>query len=454
MKESPTIVAQSTPQGTGALAIIRISGPKAIEICSKTIVQREKFNNAATRKVLLYTIHHPIKKQEIDEISAIKYKAPRSFTGENMVEIICHGGSAIVMGIIDALLASGASMAGRGDFTRQALENGKIDLLKAEAIKGMIESTCEPDLKCAHKLYHGDIKDLSNLKERINSLQSDLEAEIEFGEEEQIIENRVGAREKLKEIIHKIGMELERRKSITNIENGIKLVIAGPVNAGKSTLFNRILGYERALTHHEPGTTRDTVSERILIIGHEVKIIDCAGIRDTSHEVEKKGIQKTLKAIQDAHIVLWVTAANESIEENEKELIINIKGKKVIGVINKCDINDGVQKETFFRLKKLKWFKTSLKNGEKIEILLSWIKKVIKDIYSSLEIPGILFNKRHEDIGKTIFEELIKTEKEWNRKEIAAYHLRNARQALEEIFGAQDNEQILNSIFDSFCIGK
>jgi tRNA modification GTPase len=455
MNDRKTIVAQSTPPGTGALGLIRISGEDAFTVFLKIVMQTERFEKTPPRQISLYTLMDKEKKQVIDEVTAIKYTSPRSFTGENMIEIICHGGKVIIREIIDALIRCGAQQAGRGAFTRRALENGKVDLLRAEAIQGIIESTNEPELLCAQKMYDGKTNSLISIKEKILNIQSELEAEIEFGEEEHISENRETGREIIRNTIRDIEKDIWMREKITNLNGGIRIVITGPTNAGKSTLFNTILGYQRALVHHEPGTTRDIVSERILINSHEIQLIDCAGIREASHDVERQGIIKTRSAINTAHLILWVTAANEAFSENEKQEIRALpKGKMIVGIINKIDAADKAIKATFFETEGIINCSTSLKRKENVDAVVTLIKNEIDYISSSIEIPEIILNKRHEEIGKQIVHNLTKAEQEWNRAEIAAHYLKNALLSFEEFFGVANNEEMINRIFDKFCIGK
>jgi tRNA modification GTPase len=455
MNDRKPIVAQSTPKGTGALALIRISGEDAFTVFLQIVMQTERFKNAPPRKISLYTLMDHEKKKVLDEVTAIKYTSPRSFTGENMIEIICHGGEVIIREIINALIKNGAQQASRGAFTRRALENGKIDLLKAEAIQGIIESTNEPDRLCAQRMYDGKINALLSVKDTILKVQTELDAEIEFGEEERISDTRESGRETILRIISDLEKEIRLREKITNLIGGIRIIITGPTNAGKSTLFNTILGFQRALVHHEPGTTRDMVSERMLIDDHEIKLIDCAGIRETSNDVERQGIIISRSAINTAHLILWVTAANETLSENEKqEIKANVFGKRAIGIINKCDIEDGASKVAIFKEEGITHCLISLKQGKNVDSLLTIVKKEIDFISSSIEMPEILLNKRFEELGKKIMLDLLKADKEWNRTEIAAHYLKKAYSHFEEIFGANNNEEILNRIFDNFCIGK
>jgi tRNA modification GTPase len=452
MKDRKPIVAQSTAQGTGAIAIIRISGEKAFSVFLNTVVQKERFDSMPPRRISLYTLLDKEKNQILDEVTAIKYKSPRSFTGENMVEIFCHGGTVVIRDIIDSLIRNGAQPAGRGEFTRRALENGKIDLLKAEAIKGIIEGTNEPEVICAQKMYDGKINALIAVKEKMLAIQSDLEAEIEFGED-----GYIGDRGKnnLSSLLKEFEKEIQLRKNITNITGGIRIVITGPTNAGKSTLFNRLLGYNRAIVHHDPGTTRDTINERILLNNYEIQLIDSAGLRETNQDVELQGIALTTNAIHAAHLILWVTAANEKISELEKQVFQeSIKKKRVLGVINKIDTENGALKERFLSEKGIRHCSISLIEEKNINSLIKMITEEIGVIVSSIELPNILLNKRHEELGRKIVLEMKRAEQEWNRPEIAAHHLKKAQGLIEEIFGKTDNEEILNRIFENFCIGK
>ena len=455
MKDRKPIVAQSTPQGIGAIALIRISGEDAFSVFLKLVKQTERFKNAPSRQIVLYTLMNKEKNQVIDEVTAIKYTSPRSFTGENMVEILCHGGKVITREIIDTLIRNGAQQAGRGAFTRRALENGKIDLMRAEGIQGMIESISEPNVVCAQKMYDGKINALLSIKEKLISIQSDMEAEIEFGEDEYISETGETGRGKIQRIIIDMEKEIELREKITNLDSGLKIVISGPTNAGKSTLFNRLLGYQRVLVHHEPGTTRDMICESVLINGHEIKLIDCAGLRDTSNNIEKEGISITKSAINAAQLIIWVTAANEALSENERQVFQSyIKGKRVLGVINKIDTEDGALKKAFFTAEGICHCSISLILGKNVDRLMTMVKEEIDSIFSSIELPEILFNKRHEELGRKIVKHLKKAEQVWTQTEIAAYHMKNAQSDLEEIFGAFNNEEIFNNIFNNFCIGK
>lgn len=452
MNQTETIAALATPNGMSALAIVRISGSKSFEIVSKCLLEKQKFTSAPSNIIKLYTLVDLKTKSNIDEITAIKYSAPKSFTGEEMVEIFCHGGPRIVEEIATTIIDAGAVPAGRGEFSRRAFENGKIDLFKAEAIKGMIESTGDIELACAKKLYKTKYTKFKKWREKLENISSFIEADIEF--EETSNEEKRKITFELESFLNEINNELKKKEKIRNVEKGINLVIAGPANTGKSSLFNSLVGKDRTIVHHEPGTTRDVISENIWICGYQVVLIDSAGIRDTINEIEKKGIIRSKEEIENASIIIWVTAANEKLNDEEIDEIKKISGKEMIGVINKSDLDTGKEKKEFFIKNNIEKIEVSVKTGENIKMLYDKIALIINAIHKKIEIPDVFLNKRHEEIGKTIFNETMSAKKEWGRPEIAAFHIKKAINKIDELIGKTDNENVLNNIFNQFCVGK
>jgi tRNA modification GTPase len=449
-EQKETIVAVATPSGRGALALLRISGPEAFEIAAKCIREKALFGKAPARYIGLYTAEFPTKNKIIDQVTIIKYCNPGSYTGENMVEIICHGGELIVRELINAFKSAGARGAQRGEFTRRALENGKIDILKAEAIQALIESESEAELEGSRKLYFREsLPDFDKWREEIIGLLEDVEARIEFEDEGNLVEGKGST---LERIIETLNRDLEKRRRIKGRDGVMRVVIGGPANAGKSTLFNRLLGYNRAIVHSSPGTTRDLVGESVTIGEHEVQLIDCAGIRETVDEIEKDGIERSKKAILGASILVWVTAADEKI--TDEECTILARGlKPILCIINKIDIAEGYEKRKFLDKAGIQNISISLRNDpvEKIEIVL---KNMVEGVYGQIEVPDYLFNSRHEEIAMRLVEELEGAKDTWNRPEIGALHLRGAVACFEEFFGRSDTDAIMNGIFEKFCIGK
>jgi tRNA modification GTPase len=454
MPANKTIVAVSTPSGRGALALLRLSGPDAFSITAKCLKEKTLFKTAEVRYIGLYTIIDPFRLKTIDQVTIIKYSAPRSYTGENMVEIIGHGGKFIVHELLKALKTAGAKGAERGEFTRRALVNGKIDLLKAEAIQGIIESENQTGLACARKFYSGEsLSVFSRWREELMGLLEGIEAWIEF-EEEEGAKDRAAGKEKLDRFIRILGEDLQRRERIKIIDDGLKVVIAGPANAGKSTLFNRLLGFDRTIVHNTPGTTRDMVSEHVMIGDNEVQLIDSAGFREAENEVEKKGIERSREAIRGASIVLWVTAADEKLVQTELEEIEKKRGSPMLCIINKIDKGDRTEKEREFNRAGIQNIAISLLKQNQIEGIESALKVMVEKIKEEIQVPDFILNDRHEEIVRSLLEALKGANKAWDQAEIAAMHLKGAIGYFDEFFGKSAPETIMDKIFEKFCIGK
>jgi len=445
-----TITAIATPDGLGALAVIRISGTESYRVFKDCIKEKNRFEKSKPKNIVLYTFIQDGK--VVDEITAIKYCNPKSFTGEDMIEIICHGGKITVNEIIKGLIKHGARIADRGEFTRRAFESGKIDLYKAEAIRGIIESTSVIENRNALNAYYGSsLKSIEIIKEEIIEILCNIESEIEFAEEDDIKEKN-NDKSKIEIVIKKIEKELKKREKIKEVGKGIKIVIAGPPNAGKSTLYNKILGYSRSIINEEAGTTRDLITEKIEVNNKTITIIDSAGIRVTENVIEREGIKKSEEAISESSIILWITSANENVYDEEKKKIEEIKNKNTLFIINKSDTNCK-NKEDFFTKENIGYIKVSLKN-DSIENIEEEIVKMVDIIKNSIELNEYVINERHEQILESINKLLKNVIEKWNQKEIAVIFLNDALKEIENLTGKINSEEMLNMIFSKFCIGK
>jgi tRNA modification GTPase len=284
-----------------------------------------------------------------------------------------------------------------------------------------------------------------------------IETNIEFNEgvSDGVPEDR--GKGSMEVFLERLKQDIERRKRMRLIEHGVKVVIAGPVNAGKSTLFNTLIKKNRAIVHRTPGTTRDIVSERLWLSGHEIRLYDSAGIRKTGHGVEREGIERSRRAMRDAGVILWVTAADEKLKSMEtKEVVTRAAETETICIINKTDINDGRVKANEFENRGIKTFFLSLKEGnkKKIDQFVSYLEKNIEAMHHDQQLPEMLFNARHEEIGKALIRELSRAGEEWERPEIAAIFLKRGLACMDEYFGKVHSEEVLNGIFKNFCIGK
>ncbi len=435
------------------MALLRLSGSEVFFIVAKCLKEKALFEKAEPRYVGLYSVIDPVCLKTIDQVTMIKYTAPRSYTGENMVEIIGHGGRIVVQELLEALKAAGARGAERGEFTRRALVNGKIDLFKAEAIQGIIDSESQADHACAKRLYNGGSQPVfSQWRKELEEILEQVEASIEF--EDDAAGGHSAGRGKLDRLLSLLSEDLRRRKQIRFLEGGLKVIIAGPANAGKSTLFNRLLGFNRAIVHSTPGTTRDMVSERVTMGDYEVQLIDSAGIRDAGDEIERLGIERSREAIGDASILIWVTAADEKMEYGEWLEIKNNRKMPMICIINKIDKGDGTEKKRAFNEAGIRNISISLLGNDRIDEIEMTLKSLVEKIHGETEIPHFILNNRHEEIARNLLQEVKDAGETWDRVEIAAMHLKGAIARLDEFFGKSDPEAIMNKIFENFCIGK
>ena len=344
---SDTILALSTPQGIGAIGVIRMSGTNAIHICN------EVFKGKNLLKQKTHTVHFGTIRYEnriIDEVLVSIFKCPHSYTGENIVEISCHGSPYILQQIIEILIGHGARLAKAGEFTMRAFLNGKMDLSQAEAVADLIASESEAAHKLAIQQMRGGFSsEIQELRKQLIHFASLIELELDFSEEDVEFADR----EQLTTLIQKLQQllrQLIRSFSLGNaIKNGVTTVIAGRPNAGKSTLLNVILNEERAIVSDIAGTTRDTIEEVINIKGVQFRLIDTAGIRDAQDQIEAIGVQKTLDSIANASVLLYVfdviNLSPEEVKNDLKKLIK--KGLHIIVVANKMDLNPYTKLENY-----------------------------------------------------------------------------------------------------------
>jgi tRNA modification GTPase len=453
MDENGTIVAVATPPGRGALAVIRISGRHAFTAAGECLAERNVFDQAPPRFSRLYHVKSPADRSLLDQVTAVKYAAPRSFTGEDMVEITCHGGPRLVREIVEALLGAGARGAARGEFTRRALLNGKLDLLRAEAIRGIIESESEAALACSRKLFTVAGHRFREWRETLLDISARVEARIEF-EDDLDRQAILDERQKIECFFTLLSTDIRKKEKIKFLEKGPVLIIAGPVNAGKSSLFNLLVGFGRSIVHSEPGTTRDMVSETVRIGEHEVKLVDSAGIRESRHEVEREGIGRAREAIGEAAGVLWVTAADENLTAGEIAETGTVGNKILLCIVNKIDRAGGEEKEKAFEGAGFDTISVSMTEKINCEGMLSLLKEKVSELYDKVEIPDLLFNERQEEIGRELCGEIGQALGEWERPEIAAHFLKRAVSCLDEFFGTANPEEVMNRVFENFCIGK
>ena len=346
-----TICAIATPAGLGATAMIRISGSEAFSIAGKLFSEKSGFDGLEANRAKFATIYnidtnnpdgepHEI----LDQVVVTKFAAPHSFTGEDVVEISCHGSIYIQQRIIELLVSNGCRMAAPGEFTQRAFLNDKLDLPQAEAIADLIEAQSETAHHAAMKQLQGELSDkMAVLREELLQMASLLELELDFSEEEVEFADRTALLDLLAHIKTEVNQLLQSYKWGTMLKNGIPVAIVGEPNVGKSTLLNAILQRERAIVSDIPGTTRDTIEDTFVLNGTLFRFIDTAGIRESGDTIERLGIERTLDTIRRAAIILWIFDARKTLQEVESEISkttdsIELDDKKIILIGNKTDL--------------------------------------------------------------------------------------------------------------------
>ncbi len=447
-----TIVAISTPRGRGALGIVRLSGADALRITKQ--IAGKAFEIEA-RRPTLHTLKDSQTSEIIDQALITYFEAPHSLTGEDVVELSCHGSPIVLRRIIDMALCFGAQLAGPGEFTLRALSSGKMNLAQAEAIRDLISSQTEAAARQAARQLNGELAAaLEPLKNRLVEVIVLLESAVEFVEDD-LPEPQIKAVEESLSFIAD-GVETLARSYNTGhlLQDGIKITIVGSPNVGKSSIFNRLLERERAIVSDVPGTTRDTLCEPVDIEGVPVLLSDTAGLRETVDGIESLGIQRTHRAMSDADLVIVVMDGSiPTGPEDLKVLASTVIARRIL-VVNKCDL-PGYQanRNEFLRLDAIH---VSALTGEGLDNLATAILETF-DV-TMMESGNLLVtNARHHDLLRRAHCELKAGEvllSDGESEELVLQPLHNALRFLGEITGETTTEEILSQIFATFCIGK
>ncbi len=444
-----TVVALSTPRGRGALAVIRLSGPEAIAIAQR-LAQVDSFES---RRATLTKLRAG--DEELDQVLLTCFPAPHSLTGEDVVEISCHGSPAIVRRIIDATLESGAALAGPGEFTLRALSNGKINLAQAEAIRDLIAAQTDAAVKQAARQLNGELsKTLDPFKEKLVHVIVLLESALEFVEDDLPAPQVNQVEEILSSVISGVDGLSQSYGAGRLLQDGARIAITGRPNVGKSSLFNSLIRSERAIVTDVPGTTRDTLSEAVDIGGVPVVLTDTAGLRETSDNVETLGIERTHRAMGDADLVLLVLDGSNQLGPEDEELLKQTADTRRLVVMNKSDL------PTFQSLARcvadVETINVSARSGEGLPVLHSAILAKLNS--AGAENGSLLItNARHYDLLCSAKRELELARacfRDRHSEELVLAPLHNALKLLGQITGETTTEDILSEIFATFCIGK
>ncbi|MGN1355933.1 MAG: tRNA uridine-5-carboxymethylaminomethyl(34) synthesis GTPase MnmE [Bacilli bacterium] len=447
-----TIVAISTALGVGAISIVRLSGNDAINIVNKC------FEGKDLTKVDSHTIHYGFIKNEterIDEVLVSVMRAPKTYTTEDIVEINCHGGIITTKQVLETMLNSGARLAEPGEFTKRAFLNGRIDLVESEAIMDLIESKSSEAKKMALSQLYGDLSKLiTSFRDRLKNLLSSIEVNIDYPEyydieivtEEKIAKEIKSMKEELKNLI-------ERSKSSSIIKNGIQTVILGRPNVGKSSILNKLLDEEKAIVTNVAGTTRDIVEGQTYIDGILIKFIDTAGIRKTDDIVEKIGVEKSLKAVEDADLIILVLNNNEELTAEDLEILEKTKDKQRIIVINKKDLERNIKLPE--NLENV--VETDTNSIEGIDSLKSKIKEMFNLEKITTKDYTYLSNSRQISLITKAYQSILSAEKSLNESlpiDLIAIDLKECFDLLGQVIGISYTDEIIDNLFENFCVGK
>jgi tRNA modification GTPase len=465
-----TICSISTPPGNGAISIIRLSGDNAYSICTTIFIPKGK-DSGFKKKKLNSLSFGQIKNNEeiIDEVIVGLFKSPNSYTGEDIVEISCHGSDYIQQKILELLVQKGARLAKPGEFTMRAFLNGKMDLSQAEAVADLIASSNKSSHKLAMQQMRGGFKnEISHLRKRLLHFISLLELELDFSEEDVEFADRSNLKSLLSEIFTKVTSLLESFKLGNVIKNGLPVAIVGRSNVGKSTLLNLLLKEEKAIVSDIAGTTRDVIEDVISIEGISFRFIDTAGIRETTDTIETLGIERTFNRIDNASVVLLLVDASENIDEimlslAKVEQRIQNTDKKLIVLINKTDLipDDKLAEMSSFLVAKSsveseQVLQISAKKVENIDLLIKMLINTVNISQLNSE-DVIVTNIRHFEALQHASTALIRASEGMENdlpSDLLAQDVREVLHYLGEITGEISNDEILGNIFKNFCIGK
>lgn len=454
-----TIAAISTPAGIGAIGIVRISGPE-----SEAIGRRLFKPRSADCRFESYRLYHgdilsPRTGTILDEVLFVFMKGPRTFTGEDAAEIHCHGGPVVLHQVFEAVLEAGARPAERGEFTRRAFLNNRLDLSQAEAVCDLITARTEGGLEHARGQLKGALSGkIGKIREAILGILAPLEASIDFTEEEPVAPENEAFLPLIEKVLDDLRGLLESYREGRILREGLSVIIAGRANVGKSSLFNTLLGGKRAIVTPIAGTTRDLIEESVCIDGLPVRLADTAGLRETDNPIEKEGMALVRERLLGADVVIVLLDGSEPLCREDIRILDEIGNRNLLLAVNKVDLPRRLSEEdlaAYGNLPKPLWI--SAKSGEGIDLLKKRLLEVARRGAGSHSSDIVLTAARHKICVEKAMDFLSKAREGLRgglSPEYAAFDLRQAVESLEEITGRNLSEEILDQIFSTFCIGK
>jgi len=447
---SDTIAALATPAGTSAIAVVRASGPQVAGLVSAI------FGETPPPRVARHADYKDAAGRLVDDVLFTYFAAPNSFTGEDTVEISCHGNPFIAQKLLEDLFARGCRPAEAGEFSKRAFLNGRMDLSQAEAVMDLIHARSERALAAANQQLRGSLgRQMDSLITQLVNVLAMVEAYIDFPEEDLPAEDRKAVLRSLEHLKTDTSRLLATSHYGAMLRDGIKTVILGEPNAGKSSLLNRLVGRERALVSAEPGTTRDYLEERILIGPHALRLIDTAGLNAQATSLEQRGIEKTLEQAAEADLFLWVIDSTRPLSVSPATTAVRLTPTNTLVVLNKSDLPASAQGET--ASSDLPSVRLSALTGAGIDSLHAAITKLADSFQTQVGAEVIAINARHAQAlgqARQCLDSAIEKLATNNPTELVASDLRETMDAFGQISGKIDHERVLDQLFATFCIGK
>lgn len=458
MYKEDTIAAIATPVGEGGVGIVRVSGPEAERIAA-TLFLRDNGRNGRLKSHILHygMIRDPKTDKILDQVLLAIMRKPRSYTGEDVVEVHCHGGVFLVRRILGLILSQGARHAEPGEFTKRAFLNGRIDLAQAEAVLDLVSARTEKGVELALSQIRGDLSNwVGDLREALLDILAEVEAAIDFPEEEIELLERSALLTKIDDVRFKINAIISTYEWCRLFREGAKVCICGRPNVGKSSLFNALLGEERVIVTPIPGTTRDVIEESINLDGLPAVLWDTAGIREATDEVEQIGVNLSRERLEKSEAAIIVVDGSASLTDEDKIFLSAATKKTGLIAINKMDLEQRIEREQLQQIAGDKKIVTvSARQGGGIQELKESLRENILPM--DIEPPFVLTNLRHKsalECGERALADARLALQEAQPPELVALALQQAKENLEEVIGLVQNHDILELVFSKFCIGK
>lgn len=452
MENIDTVAALATPFGESAIAMIRVAGP----LCQQIATDAFRLKKSPAPRRASHGTYRDVSGEVLDDVVYVLFRGPNSYTGEDVLEVSCHGNPLIATRLLEDMLARGCRQSEPGEFTRRAFLNGRMDLTQAEAVMELIQARSDRAIRVANNQLRGNFgRQLDQLKQRLLLTVATVEAYIDFPEEDLPPEQKQAEIAAIRSVLTFCSRIIDSSKYAAFLRDGVKTLILGEPNAGKSSLLNCLLGFERAIVSDEPGTTRDFIRERVMLDGHCLQIMDTAGLREAASGIEREGIRRTVELTEEADLFLLVVDGTLPSPVLPTEILNRIKAENCIVVRNKADLGDlHPLADTISGLRQVVM---SAVTGDGLESLKEAMVEIVDAHLAHDQDDLILVNARHSAALAELADCLgaaIRCFEADEPAEFIASELRGAVDAIGRVLGRIDNEDVLDVLFSSFCIGK